>query len=83
MRILALAILAVGAVSVAQPAKAQTYDANYPVCMHVFGDPTYFECRYQSIAQCKDTASGRSAECVTNPYFASAADPARRRHRTY
>jgi hypothetical protein len=37
MRILVLAILAVGAVSVAAPAGAQTYDPNYPVCLHVYG----------------------------------------------
>ncbi len=83
MRVLTLAILAIGALSVAQPAKAQTYDPHFPVCMRVFGDPTYFECRYSTIAQCKGSASGRSAECLLNPYFASAADPAGRRHRTY
>ena len=71
----ASAILAVGAVCLVQPAKAQTYDRNYPVCMQVFGDPTYFECRYTSIAQCKGSASGRGAECVVNPYFANAAEP--------
>jgi hypothetical protein len=51
--------------------------------MRVFGDPTYFECRYSTIAQCKGTAAGRGAECLLNPYFASAVDPARRRHRAY
>jgi hypothetical protein len=83
MRVLALAILAVGAVSVVQPAKAQTYDPSSPVCMRVFGDPTYLECRYSTIAQCKGTAAGRGAECLLNPYFASAADPARPAHRRY
>jgi hypothetical protein len=82
--ILAAALVAVGAISVAQPAKAQTYDPNFPVCMRVFGDPTYFECRFQTIAQCKGTASGRGAECLVNPYFASAAvNPAHRRHHAY
>jgi hypothetical protein len=83
MRVLTLAILAIGALSVAQPAKAQTYDPRYPVCMRVFGDPTYFECQYSTIAQCKGSAAGRGAECLLNPYFASAAAPARRRHRAY
>jgi hypothetical protein len=85
MRVLALAILAVGAVSAAEPAKAQTYDPSSPVCMRVFGDPTYLECRYSTIAQCKGTASGRGAECLLNPYFASAdsVSPAHRRHRAY
>ena len=85
MRVLALAILAVGAVSAAQPVAAQTYDPSSPVCMRVFGDPTYLECRYSTIAQCKGTASGRGAECLLNPYFASAdpVSPAHRRHRAY
>jgi len=34
MRILALAILAIGAISAAAPARAQTYGAGYPVCLH-------------------------------------------------
>jgi IstB-like ATP binding protein len=36
MRILALAILAIGTVSIG-PAAAQTYDPAYPVCLHVYG----------------------------------------------
>jgi len=35
MRILALAILAIGTVSIALAA-AQTYDPAYPVCLHVY-----------------------------------------------
>ena len=29
----------------------------------------YFECRYRTMAQCAASASGRSAQCVVNPYF--------------
>jgi Protein of unknown function (DUF3551) len=86
MRALALAILAITAGSVAGPAAAQTYDPNYPVCLHVFGEVTYYECRYVTMAACKATASGRSAECVVNPYMASAAapiGPGRRSRRVY
>jgi hypothetical protein len=72
MRILILAMLAVGAASAAAPARAQTYDPSYPVCLHVYGRANYYECRYTSLAQCASTASGRSAQCVINPYFASA-----------
>ena len=46
MRSLALAILAIGTVSVAGPAAAQTYAPGYPVCLHVYGPATYYECRY-------------------------------------
>jgi uncharacterized protein DUF3551 len=79
MRSLALAILAIGTVSVAGPAAAQTYAPGYPVCLHVYGPATYYECRYASLAQCNATASGRSAQCVSNPYvlFRQIAGPSR------
>jgi hypothetical protein len=83
MRILLLAILAIGAASVIAPARAQTYDPNYPVCLHVYGRITYYECRYTSLAQCNASASGRAAQCDINPYFASAEAPSGRRHRRH
>ena len=80
MRIPALAILAIGTMSAATPARAQTY-GGYPVCLHVYGPVTYYECGYTSIPQCNASASGRSAQCVVNPYFANAYQdrPMRRR----
>lgn len=87
MRILGLAIFAIGMVSATAPAAAQTYDPSYPVCLHVYGRANYYECRYTSLPQCNASASGRSAQCVINPYFASAEEPTgrayRRHHRTY
>ena len=90
MRILALAILASGAVLASAPARAQTYDPSYPICLHVYGEVTYYECRYSSLAQCAATAAGRGAQCVANPYLRSAEiyDPQvpyarHRRHHTY
>jgi hypothetical protein len=57
----------------AVPAQAQTYDPDYPICLQVFGRAgNYFDCRYTSIGQCRMSASGRAAQCVTNPYFAGA-----------
>jgi hypothetical protein len=77
-RILALAI---GIVSIG-PAAAQTYDPAYPVCLHVYGPATYYECRYTSLPQCNASASGRSAQCDINPYYTGAQGPAGyRRHR--
>jgi Protein of unknown function (DUF3551) len=83
MRILALTILALGAVSATAPARAQTYDPNYPVCMQVFGPLNYFDCRFTSIPQCQATASGRAAQCVVNPYPAYGNEelPPTRHHR--
>jgi hypothetical protein len=80
MRILALAILAIGMVSTGTAA-AQTYDPAYPVCLRVRPDH-YYECRYTSLPQCNASASGRAAQCVVNPYFAGAEELAGyRRHR--
>jgi hypothetical protein len=73
MRIPALAALAIGAVLVGAPAQAQTFDSNYPVCLHVFGPNSYLDCRYRSMAQCNQSASGRAAQCEINPYTANAA----------
>ena len=79
MRILVLAILAIGMVSTG-PAAAQTYDLAYPVCLRAHGH--YYECRYTSLPQCNASASGRAAVCVVNPYFANAEEPpGYRRHR--
>jgi hypothetical protein len=82
MRILALAILTVTTVLTSAPARAQTYDPAYPVCLHVWGPLNYYECRYTSLPQCNASASGRAAQCMINPYFASGRMPADyRRHR--
>jgi len=72
MRILTLAIMALGAITTAEPVRAQTYDPGYPVCLHVYGPVSYFECRYKSVAQCETSASGRAAQCELNPYVAQA-----------
>jgi hypothetical protein len=82
MRFAILAVLAI--VAAAQPVRAQTYDPNYPVCLHVYGPLTYYECIYTSIPQCAMSASGRSAQCVVNPYFAGGyVDGPRRPYRRY
>ena len=57
----------------ATPVRAQTYDPDYPVCLHVYGRVNYYECRYTSLPQCAMSASGRPAQCVINPYPAKAA----------
>jgi hypothetical protein len=84
MRISVLLLLVLGTIGVAAPAQAQTYDPNYPVCLQVYQSMVdyYFECGYTSMAQCAASASGRSAQCVVNPYFAKpSAKPGSRRKR--
>ena len=69
MRILALAILLTGAVSVA--AHAQTYGPHFPVCLQSYSlGGGRIDCSYTSLAQCHASASGRAAQCLTNPFFA-------------
>jgi Protein of unknown function (DUF3551) len=83
MRNLALAILAIATVSVAGPAAAQTYAPGYPVCLHVYGPITYYECAYTSLAQCALSATGRAAQCVISPDYASAQEPVERPYRRH
>ena len=68
MRIIAL--LVISALVVPSSARAQTYDPAYPVCLQTYGiDGSYISCSYNTMAQCQMSASGRAAQCVTNPYF--------------
>src|SRR6266436_5298256 len=84
MRIPALAILTIATVLTAAPTRAQTYDPAYPVCLHVYDrGANYYECRYTSLPQCNAAASGRAAQCVINPYFASAQTSVGPRYRRY
>jgi hypothetical protein len=72
MRIPALAILTTVTVLTAAPTLAQTYSPDYPVCLQAYViDGSYIECGYTSLAQCAMSASGRAAQCIINPYFAS------------
>jgi len=73
MRIPALGILTIAFVLAAAPVRAQTYDPNYPVCLQTYAlGGGYINCSYTSLAQCAQSASGRSAQCLNNPYFAGA-----------
>ncbi len=85
MRIPALAILTTVTVLTAAPTLAQTYSPDYPVCLQAYRwGGSDIECGYTSLAQCAMSASGRGAECLINPYFASAQvprEPHYRRHR--
>ena len=78
MRAVIRTILTTGAIFVAAPAMAQTYDPNYPVCIKVYWPDNHIDCSFTSMAQCNATASGRSAECYINPYFAAHGWPRRR-----
>ena len=85
MRIAALTILAMVTMSAMPSARAQTYDPRYPVCLQIYQGYTdyYFECAYTSLPQCQMSASGRSAQCVINPYYAGATRRERRHRRVH
>lgn len=67
------------------PARAQTYDPRYPVCMKVYaGDDSggeWIDCSYSSLEQCRASASGRPAMCDPNPYFPLSPMPAGKQRR--
>ena len=79
MRYALLASLITVTVVAASPARAQSYNPDYPVCMQVYSPFQYFDCSFFSIRDCKVSASGRGAQCVVNPYFAGEPPPPRRR----
>jgi hypothetical protein len=82
MRTLARLILATAMTLAAASAQAQTYDPNYPVCLQTYGrNGGYIACGYTSMEQCRWSASGRAAQCITNPYFAGA-NPGRSRRQS-
>jgi hypothetical protein len=73
MRSLARLVLATAMTLAAAPTQAQTYDPNYPICLQTFGlGGNSIDCGYTSLDQCRLSASGRAAQCITNPYFAGA-----------
>jgi hypothetical protein len=70
-----LSLAAVSLVMLSGPAQAQRYDPRYPVCMTVYSGPfggEWIDCSYDSLPQCRASASGRSAMCSINPYFVTA-----------
>jgi hypothetical protein len=82
MRTLATPVLATAMALAAASAQAQTYDPNYPICLQTFGRfGNAISCGYTSMQQCQWSASGRAAQCITNPYFAGA-NPGRTRRQS-
>lgn len=82
MRVLAPAMMAVAMLTATGPSRAQTYDPNYPVCLHVVDwGGSYEDCRYRTMAQCAMSAAGVSATCMMNPFYGGGTTPASRHKR--
>jgi uncharacterized protein DUF3551 len=76
MRVSIWALLAVAMGLITAPARAQTYDPRFPVCLEVRdGEGGYNDCSYSSLQQCAQSAAGRSAQCMVNPFFTGGARP--------
>ena len=63
--------LALGAIFIAADASPARAEVDYPYCMRVYtlGD-FYNDCSYSTMAQCRMSASGRTAECYRDPFYA-------------
>jgi hypothetical protein len=56
------------AILAAVPARAQTYDPSYPICLQVFGVVgDYIACGYTSMDQCRLSAWGRGRNASSIP----------------
>ena len=66
----ALTILA-ATIALPAPARAQTYDPSYPVCLQIYQGIAdfYFECHFRTMAQCAASAliSASSSHVENNP----------------
>ena len=69
MRVMAYFVIAAATIWIGEPARGQTYDPRYPICMQTFGPLSGINCSYTSMATCRFLAQGRPAQCLTNPYF--------------
>ncbi len=70
MRILVCTILAIGMVWFAAPARAQTYDPGFPVCLQTYGiNGGYIDCSYSTLAQCASVGVGPCGPMLEQPVF--------------
>jgi hypothetical protein len=69
MRMMICFVAATAAIWTAEPARSQTYDPRYPVCLQTFGPFGGINCSYKSMADCRLLSQGRAAQCLVNPYF--------------
>lgn len=84
MRMLICLAAATAAIWAVEPARSQTYDPRYPVCVQTFGPFGGISCHFVSMDQCRMAVSpAQSAQCIVNPFFSGyAAAPQRPRYRS-
>ena len=72
MRMLAYIVLAGATILAVVPATAQRHDPRFPYCMQRVRSghsSSTMECRFNSMDQCRMTASGLRARCFQNPFW--------------
>lgn len=79
MRTLPLLLIAWFALTAADPAEAQRFGGNAPVCMQrwEWGGVNWISCQYDSWDECRASAAGLSAMCMLNPYVRRPPTPSR------
>ena len=71
MRVSACTLLTIATAFWSAPLRGQKYVQNYRVCIQTYSIGVgSINCSFTSLAQCAASASGRSAQCYDNPYFA-------------
>lgn len=74
----ALATLAAALLAGAAPAEAET---SFPYCARFHEAIVYEECSFTTLQQCRETASGRAAECYRDPFYTGPSEPTSKRPR--
>jgi hypothetical protein len=69
MRKLVLALLAAGGLAVLGAAPAEAVGTRHPFCLQGREYPALSNCVWDSLEQCRATASGRLLYCIDNPYY--------------
>lgn len=64
----------------AAPAQAAT---RHPYCARFHEAIVYEDCSFDTLQQCRDTASGRAAECYRDPFYAGPSPEAERGPRAH
>ena len=69
MRNTILISLVMGSLAVICAAPAEAVGTRHPYCMQGRSSPGLSNCSFNSLRQCRASASGRSLTCIANPFY--------------
>jgi hypothetical protein len=75
MRGIVLALLSIGGFGLAGPASSQTA-TQYPFCIQGVDNPGRSGCSFNTLQECRVSASGTDSECLSNPWYKPSANTA-------